>query len=374
MKGRKLLALLLAVVLVLGLAAAVAPAHAAFTFLAIDDELLPPGSAPYFSGGNAYVSYSIIGRFGIYYSYFENNTISLYTGSAQLYFDMANGGSYDANGNTYTASAVYVGGVPYVPVVFCASFFGGFGFSYLNSIGYGDVLRLTTGAQQLSDGDFINAAASTMMAYLGTPVPPVTPVPSPSPSESPSESPTPSPTPETDRSDTTVYLAVEGLPEAAAVNTLRARGLRCGFFLTAAQIRENPVLVNELAADGHLLGVACGDNPEAAWEETAPLLFEAAGVWPVLITCAPGSEAAAEALADARGLALWRAQVDGAAEEKLPGLNWYTSGIAACGKTAFVRLAADEEGNSPLSGLLRYLIASKYSMAPLRETVLWEEG
>lgn len=374
MKGRMWLALLLAVVLVVGLAAAVVPAHAAFTFLAIDDELLPPGNAPYFSGGNAYVSYSIINRFGIYYSYFENNTISLYTGSVQLYFDMANGGSYDANGNTYTASAVYVGGVPYVPVIFCASFFGGFSFSYLNSIGYGDVLRLTTGAQQLSDGDFINAAATAMMAYLGTTATPATAVPSPSPSVSPSETPSPSPTPEVDRSDTTVYLAVEGLPGERAANTLRAKGLRCGFFLTAAQIRENPGLVNQLAADGHLLGVSCGDNPEENWEEAALLLFEAAGVWPVLITCTPGSEAAAEAFAKDRGLALWQAQIDGETEEKSPNLNWYTNGIAAGGDIVFVRLAAEEEGNSVLSGLLRYLIASKYNMAPLRETVLWEKG
>lgn len=371
-RWKKWFALLLAVVLVCGCVAVTSPARAAFVFLAVDDELLPPGSAPYFSGGNAYVSYSILGRFGIYYSYFSNNTVSLYTGSTQLYFDLANGGSYDAEGNTYTASAVSVGGVAYVPVVFCASFFGNFGFSYLNSIGYGDALRLTTGAQQLSDSEFINAAASSMMAYLGTSTPPpvVTSTPSTTPSESPSPSPTP--TPETDRSNTTVYLAVEGLPEKSVVNTLRDRGLTCGFFLTAEQIRSAPALVNQLAAAGHFLGIACGEEPEAAWTETAPLLLEAAGVWPTMITCAPGSEVAAESLAAAQGLAVWRAQIDGAGEESPPGLNWYTGKIAAGGNTVFVRLTADEEGNTVLSGLLRYLIASKYNIGALRETELWK--
>ncbi len=365
---KKVFALLLAAALVLCCAGPALPAEAAGVFLAVDDTLL--SSAPYVSGGTAYVPYSVLSYFGIYSAYFETGVISLYTSSLQLNFDLNNGGCQDAAGNSYTASAIYYGGIAYVPVVFCATYFGAFSFSYITS-SYGDVLRLTSGAQVLSDREFINAAASAMGGGSAT----HTPTPAPTPSASPS--PTPTPTPERDRSDVTVYLSFTGLPSERAAELLRQRDLRCGFFLSAEDIRSDPEQVRALAGQGHTLGVVCGQDAGGDWAEAAQLLFEAAGIWPTMLAPLPEGEAAAAALAEEWGLALWLPEING---ETVPpedrSLVWYTGQLAGAAGSVGVQVARPEpdgEGDAELDyQLLRYLLASGYTLGTVRETVLLE--
>ncbi len=387
MKKQKLIALLLAIVLVVGCASlsTSTPVSAASVYLAIDDELLP-SITPYMYGGGAYLPYTVFARFGIYNSHFENNTISLYNGTRQLYFDLTNGGSYDAVNNSYTASAIYRNGLVYVPVMFCASFFGGFNYSYIYGT-YGDIFRLTTGNQQLTDSQFMNAASSALQAYAdaSTPSPSPTPRPSPSPSPSPrpapSPSPSPSPTPEPeeptpepeeeDRSGTKVYLAVEDISELSDETLQLLQKTQCTFFLTAEQLRENPALARELDCAGCGIGIACGTDPEANFAAAAPLLFEATGIWPTIITCAPGAEEKAAAFAQEEGIALWEPGIDGAKQENAP-LRWYTDLISACPGFANVRIAGENTSDSLLSALLQYLQKSKYSIGMVRETAFLE--
>ena len=367
---KRVLALLLAVLVLCAAAYPGSQARAAGrVFLAVDDTLL--SSVPYISGGTAYVPYSVLSYFGIYSAYFETGVISLYTGSAQLNFDLNNGGCSDAADNSYTASAIYYGGIAYVPVVFCASYFGSFSFSYISS-DYGDVLRLTSGAQVLTDREFINAAAAAMGGgSVSTPTP--TPVATPSPS------PTPTPTPERDRSDVTVYLSFTGLPSERAAELLRQRELRCGFFLTAEDIRSDPERVRALAGEGHTLGVACGEHAVEDWTEAAQLLFEAAGVWPTMAAALPEGETAARSLALERSLALWQPEIDGSrAEPEEHDLVWYTGRLAGAEGAVGVLVARLEpEGEEPSEldyQLLRYLLASGYTLKPVRETALLEEN
>lgn len=386
MKKQKLIALLLAIALVVGCASlsTSTPVSASSVYLAIDDELLP-NITPYMYGSGAYLPYTVFSRFGIYNSHFENNTISLYTSTRQLYFDLTNGGSYDAVNNSYTASAIYRNGLVYVPVMFCASFFGGFNYSYIYGT-YGDIFRLTTGNQQLSDSQFMNAASSALQAYANANTPSPSPTPRPSPNPQPTTSPAPSPSPnpepepepeptpepeEEDRSDTKVYLAVEDISALSDETLQLLQNIQCTFFLTAEQLRENPALARELDCIGCGIGIACGTDLEINFATAASLLFEATGIWPTIITCAPGTEEKAAAFAREEGLALWKPEIDGAAQTNAP-LRWYTDRISSRSGLANVRIAGENASDKLLSTLLQYLQKSKYSIGTVRETAFLE--
>jgi hypothetical protein len=111
-----------------------------------------------------YVPYWVFNNFRIYYSFFSGNSPApLYTSERQLYFNLADGSTYDGNNIPYSISAIYRGGVVYVPVGFVCAFFG-IRNSYITGNGYGDIVRLKDSGAVLSDSQFLSAATSLMQS------------------------------------------------------------------------------------------------------------------------------------------------------------------------------------------------------------------
>ena len=107
-------------------------------FIAVNETLLDLGSMPYTYGGITYVPYWVYSNFGVYYSYYsESSTATLYSADRQIYFDLANGNSYDGYNKRYAAQAIFRGGAVYVPVTFVSIYFG-LVSNFVLGKGYGD--------------------------------------------------------------------------------------------------------------------------------------------------------------------------------------------------------------------------------------------
>ena len=185
---KRIAALALALVLVLGLALPGAPAGAAdkLSFISVNDTLPPELiNCAVSYNSTTYVPYYVFSNYGLglSYSFFPSvATAALYTTDAQLYFDVTNGTTYDGDDYRYSVSAIIRNGTVYVPLSFVCRFFGWIGVSNLAGNEYGSILRLTNGSEVLTDAEFLRAAESAMATYsrqyresAATPTPAPTP-------------------------------------------------------------------------------------------------------------------------------------------------------------------------------------------------------
>lgn len=371
----------LAIILVVCIMACAVPLSAlglspyGLNFISINDTFLGLSAFSYYSGGAYYVPASLFGNFGIYYTYFpESQTASLWNDQTQVYFDMANGSSYDSAGTTYSAQALFRGGAVYLPVAFVCSWFG-LSWSYIDGNDYGSVLRIKSYAL-LSDSDFLAVSTQAMEnaynTYYGTSTPTQTPRPpeaTASPTPSPSPSPSPSPTPEVvNRSSTSVCLCFIGLPDSYVLRILANIGCGAGFFLTEEDIKENPDTVRSLAVFGYMLGVFC-ESPEdfpAAADALAQTAYTAA----LALTCKPENAEACAEYAEKNSLIYWSCGISAGSEdgeETVPAAV-LTSQLEFAGPRADVLISCRDMDSDAISAVLSYLIASKFTLAKVRET------
>ena len=261
MKYRKLVCLLLALALLLVLAPA-AGAEGNLFFVAVNDTIpVTLTSLPYTSGGVVYVPYTAFDARpgGVVTAYNATaQTFVLFTKDSRLVFDLATGETSDENQNTSTQTALFRNGLLYIPLVFCASHFG-LKVSMLESQDGYPVLRFTTDSEVYDDSLFIEKAEN-LIAYRVTQQSSAS-----DPADHPQAHPdAPAQNPADDPQETvpaTVYLVfqnVEFMQENA--DLLADYQLRGTFFLTAEEIRENPDLVRDLYAQGHILGVTAAED------------------------------------------------------------------------------------------------------------------
>lgn len=268
------------------------------SFISINDTLPPELINCYtYYGGAIYVPAWIFAAygFGIYFSYSaETNTAALYSGNAQLNFNMSTGRTYDNNGNEYTLSGIMLGGTVYVPLSYASSFFGSFSYSTM-STQYGTVLRIKDSRVVLSDPDFLAPAMSLLKQYYNYY--------NQSPDDGGSEGDTGSGGEETDLlGGTDILVAFTGLPSDEGLDILDNYGIKACFFLTAEQVKSDPDRVRRLAGEGHRLGVLWDGDGMESFERTAALIFEAARVSTVLVASSKALAESCDAMAGENSL------------------------------------------------------------------------
>ena len=269
---------ILAVCLILTLLSAVIPATAAgasdLAFVAVNDtipETLSGGELPFYSRGMLYVPYTVFNAtsLGFYPSYnVEGKTLTLFSRSSRLVFDLAGGSVTDEEKVTQQISAISSGGTVFVPASFCANHFG-VQVSVLTSLGGYTVVRFKTGSEIYDDSLFIEKAESLISYRVEqyqeglTPKPPVT-----EPSDSGNTQSGETTPPETDPEDqepASICLAItDAVSMEGALELLANEQLHAAFFLTADEIRSYPDLVRRMVAQGHTVGLRVLEDDDPA--------------------------------------------------------------------------------------------------------------
>ncbi len=304
---KRLVCWLLAAALLAALCPAVG-ADNSIIFLALNDTMpypLDAGTMPYWSGGSLYVHSSTfnITSLNLSASYNAGNmTLLLYSGLGRrsLTFYLADGYVQTQDGDTAEVVAAMRGDQIFVPLDYCAAFFG-IGVSYLTSASGWPVVRLTTGAQVWEDALFVEKAEKLISdradKYQGVSAPEPVQPPEPPKEDTPVVQQPPEevdtqpiihtdPEDEQDPPDDpddpenpgelieeppeeeplippTVYPALVGLEAVqAALPVLRRSELRVAVYLSAEDIRANGDLVRRLYSAGHTLGLT-GDTDAA---------------------------------------------------------------------------------------------------------------
>lgn len=356
---KRLISLLLAIILLLALCAFAGADSTGVCFTAVNDTLLDLSQAAIWYAGQACVPCSVFSSLGINYSYFpENSTIQLYSGTKQVFFDLANGGSYSGNNSQFAASATSVGGTIYVPASFVSGFFGYYA-TYIAGSGYGDIIRIKTGGDQLTDAQFMDAAASLMKSRLGIPTGGTTPV-------TPTPAVTPTPEPSEPITDGEAVLCFVGLPSADALDAMESAGGKVCFFVTASEAEEKPDALRAIFCGGHSIGVYCdaktGENADAAVRAVYSAVFSG----PDFIATDSANETYGRNYAQEHGMAYFTADLsyDGNVSP-----TTVESALADVGRT-LVRISQTGEAADAVSKYIYYLSGRGYRLLALRETYI----
>lgn len=264
---RRLLALICALALCLGLSGPVSAAGDVY-FSVVNDSMitLSDSTMPVWSGGVLYVPHSVFDGtnstgigFGLNFSYNRDTGIaSLFTTQQILTFDLNRGISYDyISGTPLKGRAILRNGRPYLPVDQVCSFFG---LSYsVIAIPEGHIVRVKNSAVSLSDAAFVDAASNLISRYLreysqsqqSPPTPGIRP---------PTSSGTDAPLQEEpeDTGNTLVYLGfrcddTQGL--AQVLDALDANNKTGVFFFPADGLEREDDLLYRILGSGHSVGL-----------------------------------------------------------------------------------------------------------------------
>ena len=286
-RSRRLLTVILALVLCLGLFPPLPAAAADLYFTAINERIenLTSDTMPFWSGGVLYVPYTLFDKnqnstqtdLGITVSYNSQtkSSVTLYTLRKMLTFDLISGTCQDElNGDFYSYRAVMRNGKPYLPLEIVCRFFGlSWSYTALLDIPQGYLVRIRTSASTQDDSSFIISAGylleRRLQAYTQSLSPGETTssgISTPSGNLEQEEVPTPTSVP--------TYLAVRcesGQSLLSILNTLDTAGRYGVFFLTPELLQAQGDLVRRMLGTGHRVGIlVLGDSQE----ETARLLEE----------------------------------------------------------------------------------------------------
>ena len=272
---RRLLCLLLAL-LVAALLMLPAAGAGQLAFVAVNDTIpltLSGGELPFFSDGMLYVPYTIFNStsLGFYPSYTpDNGTLTLFSRNQRLVYHLSEGTVTDENQQVRYIPAISRSGTIFLPAALSANHFG-VQVSELTSRGGYTVIRFTNGSQVYDDALFLEKAENLISYRVEQfeassqpstdPPVPETPV---TPPTTPSEE-VPGGAESTEEEPARIYLAVvDGATMEPLLDTLRQENLQAAFFLTAEEILEYDALVRRMAAEGHTVGLTCGEEDDAA--------------------------------------------------------------------------------------------------------------
>lgn len=278
MKKRTLFLLILILALLLSFASG-AQAENTLFFVAVNDTIPVTLTAqPVTSGGILYVPYTVFdARPGNVVSAYNQTaqTFVLFTKDSRIVFDLTTDEVTDENQNSSTQSTLFRNNLLYVPLVFCASHFG-LKVSMLESKDGYPVLRFTTGSEVYDDSLFIEKAENLIAFRVSQQETnnPDTVQPG---QNNPQEQPTPQPS-EEEKAPSMIYLGfINAQTMADSAQALADYNLRGTFFLTEDEIRQNPSLVRDLYAAGHVIGLRVPDganDPAAALDSANDALDE----------------------------------------------------------------------------------------------------
>ena len=205
MRAKRLFCIVFSLILCLTLCTP-ALAEGDLLFVAVNDSIpLTLTALPYESSSGIYVPYTAFDASpgGVIPAYnAQAQTFVLFTRQRRLVFDLAEGTVTDQDGNVKTVSTTFRGGMLYVPLVYCASFFS-LKVSLLQSTSGYPILRFTTGSEVYDDSLFVEKAESLIqyrIDQMNTPEPSQPQTPAQQEPDKPEQ-------PEPEQMPATVYLA-----------------------------------------------------------------------------------------------------------------------------------------------------------------------
>ncbi|MGI5971901.1 MAG: stalk domain-containing protein [Oscillospiraceae bacterium] len=227
-------------------------------FVAVNDSLLELGVYTPISSGGLYVPGSVYNE-GLGVNYFYSgtlNSVTVFSGNSRLVFDLGAATCYDGDGVKLTGSAISRDGKVYLPLDLVCNYFG-LTYSYLKT-DFGPLLRIKSGAAVLSDQAFVSAARNMMKSryeeWTGITV---TDPPAASPTRPTGGTQRPTPTPTAQPRTLSLRVCVKGPLGPAAedfLDYLESRQASAVFFTDAQSVLDNPGLVRQIYARGHLIG------------------------------------------------------------------------------------------------------------------------
>jgi len=358
---KKTLKILITIFLAVSLAVCMLPGFAGadetgICFTAVDDDVLDLSVRPVFVGGSPYVPWTVFGSLGISTTYFESvNVAMLSVGSNQIMFDLNEGSCYDADGNPYPVSASSMNGTIYIPAYTGVIF--GLTYSYISGVGSGDVVRIKSGANVLTDSQFIDAAknkmASMASAYFGTPAPPATATPTPTPTPTESEEPE-------KKEGGDVVLSFAGLPDGGLLDVLNKYNIKTCFFVTAGEAEEGGDILRRASGEGHILGLRCNSGEELLGGMEA--VRREAFLRPVIAIFSDGIAEAAEE----NCVALYKAGMTVGGDVTDPSV--ITLSLPTDGKSSSFLITCGDNTAKLMTSVLSYMSSNKYTPVALRET------
>jgi len=359
---KKMLKILVTIFLAVTLVVCMLPGFAGadetgICFTAVDDDVLDLSVRPVFVGGSPYVPWTVFGNLGISTTYFDSvNVAMLSMGSSQIMFYLDDGTCYDADGNPYPVSATALNGTVYIPAYTGVIF--GLTYSYISGVGAGDVVRIKSGANVLTDSQFIDAAKNKMssmaIAYFGTPAP-ATPVVTPTPTPTPTESEEPE-----KKEGGDVVLSFAGLPDGELLDVLKKYNVKTCFFVTAGEASEGGDILRRASGEGHILGVHCNSEDELI--EGMEAVQREAFLRPAISIY---SENVAEA-AEQNGVAMYKAGMTVGGDVTDPSV--ITLSLPTDGKPSSFLVTCGDNTAKMMASVLSYMSANKYTPVALRET------
>lgn len=404
MKKRRILSVLIAAVLFLGMSAPTPVLAASLYFTAVNDTVAPltADTMPFWTGGNLYVPYTVFDSnlngvnvsLGLYTSYNRynggSNTITLFNLRQMLVFDLTNGTCWDdMNGTAYSSRAILRNGKPYLPLNMVCSFFGlEYSYNQLPYIAQGYLVRIKSAEAVNDDAGFIDAARNVInnrlrdytqsLSPADTTAPSTRPGTNPSTDTSTSTTPPISPPavhpPEPDDTETAAYLAfrcenAEGM--TSILNALDGRGICAVFFLTPELLEEEGGLVRRALGTGHSVGILAdrGEDPKAVLTRGVQALEEAAQARTTLAYVSAGHRAALEEA----GWVCWRETSLLRPDGSVGASAFASNAVRRLGNrqdTVCLTMEGEENAARVLPALLRSLSSGRYVVSVPIETRL----
>lgn len=382
-KRRRIVQLLLAIVLVLGLS--LTPASAAtLYFTAVNDSVAPLTSdtMPFWSGGTLYVPYSIFDAslnkigvgLGLYTNYNrDSRTVTLFNLRQMLTFDLNSGTCRDdVTGTTYISRAIMRGGRPYLALNTVCSYFDlEYSYNQLPDVPQGFLVRIKSNDAVMSDADFIDAAKNVINNRLREYTQSLNPAESTDSGTSPSTPPDPSGPTQAGKDDSAAYLAFRCETGAGLTDMLDAlQGSECCaiFFLTP-QLLEEGDLVRRILGGGHSVGILADSGEALPLLEQGGLALERAACARTTLAYAPGQREGLEE----RGWVCWEETILLRPDDTVSPNSFASSVVRRLGKrdqAVYLTLEGGENTARVLPTLLRYLGRENYIVSIPMETML----
>ena len=354
-------------------------------FVAINDTLLPfrDDTMPFVSGGEIFISDKVFDFEGLgvwAISSDDLEFVRLYRGvSRYVDFYTARGVTEDQDGNTlFWPPARRVGSRFYLPLRQVCDYFG---LTFQTTAISRDIIpeqqmyvvRIITTEPFINGETFVgmnrNAIRSAYNEYFAPALPP-----SPPPTGGAVSPPPPTEEPPPSFSDVTIHLSFYDISAGSAGGILdlldiqAASGYHSGFFVSAADITEDPDLIRRVSGSGHTIGIWLSEGTFAEYLETSALLFEAAKVRTVLVSASEAEEAAIETAA-ANGLLFWES-AHSLVDYNMLSVTAVTATIPQeSGARRNLMFSCSENAASVLPGVYSFLRVNEYRVMRITETV-----
>ena|GEM_PF-120744 len=352
-------------------------------FTAVNDSVLPLMAAtmPTWHSSSLYIPYTVFhsnsnGGLDLYCTYSTSkNTVTIYNTRQILVFDLTEGNCVDMNTlTTYDYPAIIRNGTPYVPASFvCSIFKDDLTYTY-RPTDYGMLLRITSSKAVLSFDSFVDAAGTTMNAYLRDyrqSLAPPTADPPPTTSD-----PTPSnPNQPPEITEPSLYLKQAVLAFRwtetgdldSILTALQVQGVNALFLFPVDALVRQDDLIRRMVGEGHSVGLdvqgATGEESLSILEQGSAFLSAIARLQPNIVLC---PEDQWEFL-ERQGWLCWKETASAAAYENGTRTDYemayrMVSALSKARGIQYLTLSCDREIGTHLGALLRQLRQNSFTI------------